>query len=709
MAKFFGYDGYFFNAEENVEERFADRKKLFLKRLHDAGLYTQYYDTNSSMNDSKYSWLFFDTNNDGKQERIQDSVFVNYDWTGSVDNQIEYIKNKGIDPFKDVFYAGEANKNGFNGKHRSAKNIEKLYEKETKNPRASIALFTPSDFYQRALPEDMIQDSSYQCMIEERARMYFSGAKLNPRETGMFEGYSRPDVMFDDASGWVGVADFASEKFVINGSNFYSNFNIGKGVQYFENGKVSLDEEWSNINIQDIPLTWQWWIDGENENEKLNLDFDFGGKEVRKDKSKGVINLPFKQIGAYEVGSSLVTYGKLDGQNTIRLYKTDLDIKETSKFDITFRKTSNDKVKMNLALIFKDRPQEIVRLDVMDSEKIGDWTTSTVDLSKYSGKKIAMIGLSFEGKSDNYQMNIGGIKLNDGSKAPNKPDGFNMQKLFSDDKMIVEWKKEDFSNVDKYEIRGVLPNGEKVFLGGIYDDVFYIKSLKNANKFELAAVGKNGEKSEPSIVEFNPDSIVNRLNYETETVEVTTKKDHPVKGSIVQSKHDGKVVLNWENPKADYKELELKVTLPENDSKAEFTKVVKKGETSVEIEIPNNNGEKFEATIYTILNDGRKEAFVNLTGKLKDTYVPRYNKKLYNPENTTFWSSEPNDWSKLHVKLNDKIAQFYNGFNWDSDYAIRGTTYMNVSFPGDEGVTENEDIDNPEYKEGDFMSFMKMS
>ncbi|MFM1525043.1 MULTISPECIES: endo-beta-N-acetylglucosaminidase [Helcococcus] len=690
MAKFFGYDGYFFNAEESVEERFENSKKLFLKRLHDAGLYTQYYNTENAMNSSKYQWLFYDTDGDGKEERIQDSVFVNYGWPGTVDKQMEFIKSKKIDPFKNVFYGVEANQNGFNGNHTSGKQIQKLYEKNTKNPRASIALFTPSDFYQRALPEDMIQDTGYQWMIEERARMYFSGAKVNPRETGMFEGYKREDVMFDDASGWVGVADFTSEKSVIKGSNFYSSFNIGKGVQYFENGKVSLDEEWSNINIQDIPLTWQWWIDSENTKGKLNLDFDFGKKEVRRDKSKQVIELPFNQIGAYEGGSSLVTYGKLDGQNTIRLYKTDLDINQNSKLDITFRKTSTDDVKMKLSLIFKDKTGEIVKEDIENSEKSGAWTTSTINLSKYDGKKLAMIGLSFEGKSENYQMNIGKISVSDGLKAPSKPEGFKIQKLFSDDEMIVEWKKEDFSNVDKYEIRGVLPNGEKVFLGGIYDDVFYVKSLKNANKFELVAVGKNGEKSEPSIVEFNPDSIVNRLNYETETVEVTTKKDHPVKGSIVQSKHDGKLVLNWENPKADYKELELRVTLPENDSKALFTKIIKKGESTTDIEIPYNNGEKFEATIYTVLNDGSKLESVTLTGKLKDTYVQRYNKELFNEKNKTFWSPEPNDWSKLHVKLNDEIVKFSNRFGWKSDYAIRGATLMNVTFSDDKNTSEDE-------------------
>ena len=66
-----------------------------------------------------------------------------------------------------------------------------------------------------------------------------------------------------DQQAWPGLAAFISERSVINGSNFYTNFNTGHGMQYFLNGAVSNDNEWSNINIQDILPTWQWWIDTE--------------------------------------------------------------------------------------------------------------------------------------------------------------------------------------------------------------------------------------------------------------------------------------------------------------------------------------------------------------------------------------------------------------------------------------------------------------
>ena len=145
--------------------------------------------------------------------------------------------------------------------------IEELYTNDdgTKNLKSSVALFTPSDFYQRDLDDGKLQNTNYQWMIAERERMFFSGVKSDPTNTGDQKGYGRPDVQVDDAGNWPGVADFAAERSVIDGTTFYSNFNVGKGVQYFTNGEVSSDEEWSNINIQDILPTWQWWIDSEGE------------------------------------------------------------------------------------------------------------------------------------------------------------------------------------------------------------------------------------------------------------------------------------------------------------------------------------------------------------------------------------------------------------------------------------------------------------
>lgn len=61
-----------------------------------------------------------------------------------------------------------------------ASNITGLYD-ETGNPRASVALFTPSDWYQRGVDElsissgsskPLMQQNEYQWMVAERERMF---------------------------------------------------------------------------------------------------------------------------------------------------------------------------------------------------------------------------------------------------------------------------------------------------------------------------------------------------------------------------------------------------------------------------------------------------------------------------------------------------------------------------------------------------------
>ena len=230
MAEYYGFDGYFLNQEEGYYEDF----KPFMAELTEAGLYTQWYDTNSYFNSSKAQWLEDDTNG-----RINDSVFVNYGWTGGVDSSISYAESIGVDPFERLFFGLECNQNKFSGSHSSARDIANLYD-ETGNPRASVALFTPSDWYQRGVDEipaydpndtPVMQQDEYQWMVAVRERMFFSGVMEDPTDTGLKSGYSRTDDGVSNASGWVGVADFIAERSVIDGTKFNTNFNTGHGMQ----------------------------------------------------------------------------------------------------------------------------------------------------------------------------------------------------------------------------------------------------------------------------------------------------------------------------------------------------------------------------------------------------------------------------------------------------------------------------------------------
>lgn len=125
IAEYMGFDGYFLNQEEGYYEEF----KPFMAKLTEAGLYTQWYDTNSSFNSAKAQWLKDDVNG-----QINNSVFVNYGWSKStVDSAITYAEQIGVDPFESIFFGAECNQNKFSGGHSSARNMANLYD-ETGNP-----------------------------------------------------------------------------------------------------------------------------------------------------------------------------------------------------------------------------------------------------------------------------------------------------------------------------------------------------------------------------------------------------------------------------------------------------------------------------------------------------------------------------------------------------------------------------------------------
>lgn len=691
MAKYFGYDGYFFNCEEAPYS--YDVLKQWLYQLESAGLYTQYYNTNSYFNTSKAEWLYSDINGDGKKEKIQDSVFVNYGWPGGVDSMIKFAEENGYDPFEQIFFGVEANQGKFSGSHGSASRIDTLYAEGTKNPRGSIALFTPSDMYHRGVDEVKggnpvsTADPDYMWMVAERERMYFSGVMEDPTDTGKKAGYSRTDVGVSNASGWVGVADFTSERSVIDGSVFYTNFNTGKGRSYWTNGALTNEDDWTNITVQDILPTWQWWVsvpkaaEGEEAYAKLGLDFDYGEKYYTG-------ALDYKKIGAYNGGSSLVVAGDLEAENLVRLYKTELDVTAASKMQITYQKPSaSDGSEMKLALIFKDAPEKVEYIAIPGTgTKTSTWKTASVDLSKYAGRQIATIGLAFTPKQqipvENYQMNIGEIRLTDGTNhTPAQPTGFKVSKAYATDDMVATWNLDSFDAVDKYEIYATLSNGKKVMVGTNYDSIHYIKSLENEKnnvKLELVAIGKDGSRSTVAVTNYNYSEKVSNLKADTETAST---------GNGVFTKRAGIIDLSWTNPAVDYASIEFTVTLDDSTDEAVVTKTVEKGVTSTAIVLPRGNGEKYQVAARTVYADGAKSEPIMITGYMKDVWSQSYEaeKVQVSGRSVELWQPDSQDWWHLYAYFNGEQLTFSGRFQ-SRDHVVRGHNKMYNTLKSDSGL-----------------------
>lgn len=644
MANYYGFDGWFINSEE-----YSNRKDWdgFNNQLREQGMYVNYYDTNSSFNASKAENL-----------KHSDSVFVNYGWYDK--SSYDYAVNNGYDPIKQVFMGVEANQGGFGGKHNSTK-VENLYENANagkKSPVTSLALFTPSDMYQRGVNVEGSEEAypdyqlpQFQWMVEERERMYFSGVKSDPTDTGRKSGFSRPDVVVNDASGWAGVADFAPARSVISGSNFYSDFNTGKGRQYFLNGQVSKDELWTNISLQSILPSWQWWV--ESTGNKLSVDYDYGKSDVRFDANNQAMNLPYEQVGAYNGGSSLVMYGKLTESNKVNLFKTDITVDNSSELNITYKKVSNDSAKMSLALQFEDAADAVELVELKNSQAAGNWVSEKVDLSAYAGRKIAKISLQIDGQAENYQMNIGRLAVSNNKAAASTPSGFKVDKHYHDGQLHLSWNLGSFDEVNMYEVYAKDSSGKQVFLGGNFNENIYVKNLNGLSgdiTLQLFAISKNGEYSAPAEISLS-------RSHAAQNVQV---KEILRENKVQMADEKGKINVSWNAPAAgnpdSYRITVNALYVPEGaEEKTSFQFDVDGSSVSESLDIPLKEGYRYDLTIESIVG-GQSVASASYRGRLYDSYTRPYSVKemeIDNGNQLLLHSPITEDWDKLEYYFED--------------------------------------------------------
>lgn len=681
FANYYGFDGFFINLEETVPAADVPIYKQFTKYLMENGLYIQSYDSilpdgrlqyQNQLNEKNSHWI-----KDDKYGNVNDSLFINYDWFRSnrIETSLQHAADRGIDPFKQVFFGVEAAQGKLSGSHGSASDVENLLD-ETGNLMGSVALFTPSDFIQLNL-ERKAEEAENQWMVAERERMYYSGVLMDPTNTGKKPGHSRPDVDADNAGGWAGVAHFASERSVISDSTFATNFNTGHGMEYYQKGKVINDNQWSNINLQDILPTWQWWIDTTSEN-KLAVDFDYGKKYNTE-------AYDYKKIGAYDGGSSLVVTGKLNAENFLRLYKTNLDVEANSKLSIAYNKSSKtDKSNMKVGLIFKDEPNKIEYINVPEANKKSKkWVTKELDLSKFTGKEISAIGLSFglqEGSViEKYQMNIGEIKITNGSDVtPDTPTGFTVKKAHDTNEMIVAWDIEDYSKVKQYNLYANLSNGKRVYLGGTYGDTFYIKSLYGEKKIvslELRAVGADKTESTPATTSYD---------FSTKVRDITVEEALTPSGNLMQSANVETLDISWKKPKMKYSSINLEVSFINSTKKETFKKTVDMRTTSTQIAIPIADGSEYSLALSVVGPNNKQGEPILYTGKLKDVNIEPYSGEIKVAKSgassyISLDAPRQEDWWRMYAYVDGKPLTFQNEYTTSTPYGTRGKSYLNSS------------------------------
>lgn len=319
---------------------------------------------------------------DTDKGKISDSIFLNYWFSGNMlKDSAAHAESFGIDPKYAVFAGIESGQKKFDSIGSNAGYMNVNLD-DTGKPYVSLAALG-ADFVSRELGDDKKVYPKYQNQVFDRERRLWTGSSTGEKGTTDIADNYIDDGTSND--GWKGFASQIAECSVVGGSMFSTSFNTGHGLEWRDGGERTSDQQWGNINLQDILPTWQWWIDADS--DPLQADFDYG-----KD-YEAVPRFKYTKVGGYEGGDSLVLSGKLSNDNTIRLYKTDLDVAAGSKIDLTYNKLNSDDSKLQLGLILADDPETVVPVDVTDGSAGNGWKTASVDLSQYAGKKIATLKL----------------------------------------------------------------------------------------------------------------------------------------------------------------------------------------------------------------------------------------------------------------------------------------------------------------------------
>ena len=359
----------------------------FMKQIVDQGIYIQWYDSATYPGGGVgYQDMFNGSNSpyvqDTDKGKISDSIFLNYWFSGNMlKDSAAHAESFGIDPKYAVFAGIESGQKKFDSIGSNAGYMNVNLD-DTGKPYVSLAALG-ADFVSRELGDDKKVYPKYQNQVFDRERRLWTGSSTGEKGTTDIADNYIDDGTSND--GWKGFASQIAECSVVGGSMFSTSFNTGHGLEWRDGGERTIDQQWGNINLQDILPTWQWWIDADS--DPLQADFDYG-----KD-YEAVPRFKYTKVGGYEGGDSLVLSGKLSNDNTIRLYKTDLDVAAGSKIDLTYNKLNSDDSKLQLGLILADDPETVVPVAVTDGSAGNGWKTASVDLSQYAGKKTGTLKL----------------------------------------------------------------------------------------------------------------------------------------------------------------------------------------------------------------------------------------------------------------------------------------------------------------------------
>jgi len=336
-----------------------------------------------------------------KDHVVTDMMFANYNWrSNTLASSEQTAQRLGRSSYD--YYAG------FDIQGRALQNNN---WRALKNSKISVGFWgahSQSLIHQSAT-DNGTSDIAIQKAYLLKQELIFSGGFRNPA--------TRPEITSTTLANaslkhFHGLATFLTAKSTINELPFVTRFNLGNGLSFRNEGKVTFNHKWYNLNTQDFMPTWRWWITDSNDqvNELIARDL------VKAD-------LIFED--AYFGGSCLSLHGKTEFSR-VKLFKTLLPVDGEDKISLTYKVMNGTESKAKVFVSLRDHLTDYKEIALPAAQKEGEWTTFETTLSELginSSAEISMIGISVANTPENYDLHIGELAVRDSKKvhAPVQP------------------------------------------------------------------------------------------------------------------------------------------------------------------------------------------------------------------------------------------------------------------------------------------------
>ena len=399
LMKYYGIDGLGVNSEfytnSNVMSHLIEFFELCHKEARKIGWEFQlyWYDGTNESGGKNFDGGLGDHNKKmfGKQGReVTDMMFANYNWTGTtLANTEQTARELGRSSYD--YYAG------FDIQGRGLKNG---YWDKLLNSKVSIGFWgahSQSLIHQSAT-DNGTSDIAIQNTYLKKQELIFSGGHRNPAY--------RPTVPHSSSLAnaelehFHGLAAFLTAKSTINEMPFVSRFNLGNGLSFRNEGKVTFDHKWYNLGTQDFMPTWRWWITGEND-------------QVDASNYSSLVKADLTFDDAYFGGSCLSLHGQT-AFSRVKLFKTLLPVDGKDKISLIYKVMNGTESHAKLFVALSNDLKNYKEIDIPNATTQGEWSTFEAELSKLgitSSSKIAMIGVVVKGTTDDYNLHIGELAV----------------------------------------------------------------------------------------------------------------------------------------------------------------------------------------------------------------------------------------------------------------------------------------------------------